>query len=171
MGQFLKTEHTLEEPSHTSDSKHSSPPLPKRCHETLSPSRVTKPSRFFFDQDLITSVNLLSPYVENTASIVKNVDDAFIVSEVANNADPVFNYVLLGDTVSDGLFFWIIVGVNTTASYSYSAASELTAGGGVELSSSTGPGGGLPPNGTWPGNGTAPSGVAGVSGFPTVTGG
>jgi hypothetical protein len=133
---------------------------------TYTGGTVSHVGQLFFDQDLITEVNLLSPYVENQIAIVENVDDRVVATEVINDADPFFEYVLLGDTVADGLFLWITMGVDTSASYSYSAASELTADGGIELSSGTSAaGGGAGGNGTgFGGNGTAPSGVAGVSG-------
>ena len=135
---------------------------------TYTGGTVSHIGQLFFDQDLITEVNLLSPYVENQIAIVENVDDRVVATEVINDADPFFEYVLLGNTVADGLFLWVTMGVDTSASYSYSAASELTADGGIELSSSTSGGGGG--NGTgFGGNGTAPSGVAGVSGTAVGT--
>jgi hypothetical protein len=129
---------------------------------TYTGGTVSHVGQLFFDQDLITEVNLLSPYVENQIAIVENVDDRVVATEVINDADPFFEYVLLGDTVADGLFLWITMGVDTSASYSYSAASELTADGGIELSSGTSGGGAG-------GNGTSPSGVAGVSGTAVGT--
>jgi protocatechuate 3,4-dioxygenase beta subunit len=132
---------------------------------TYTGGTIAHVGQLFFDQDLITEVNFLSPYIENTIAITENVDDRVVAAEVDNDADPFFNYVLLGDTVADGLFMWITMGVDTTASYSYSAAAELTADGGIELSSSTSTTG----SGNGTGNGTAPSGVAGVSGSATGT--
>lgn len=35
-------------------------------------------------------------------------------------SDPVFNYVYIGDDLSDGLFTWILIGINPSASYSKS---------------------------------------------------
>jgi protocatechuate 3,4-dioxygenase beta subunit len=122
---------------------------------TYAGGSIAHIGQVFFDQDLITEVNLLSPYVDNTIAITENVDDRVVQAEVANNADPFLDYVLLGETVADGLFMWITLGVNTSATYNYSAAAELTAGGGVELSSSVAPSG----NSTGPGNGTASSGL------------
>ncbi|TVY37505.1 hypothetical protein LOCC1_G007281 [Lachnellula occidentalis] len=109
--------------------------------------------QLFFDQDLISEVNTFSPYVENTIEIEENADDRVVASETETGADPVFNYVLLGDTVDQGLFLWIEMGVDLTADYvdGATAAAELTADGGVEVTSTTSVG-----NGT---NGTAPSGV------------
>ncbi|TVY39386.1 hypothetical protein LSUB1_G004328 [Lachnellula subtilissima] len=110
--------------------------------------------QLFFDQDLISEVNTFSPYVENTIDIVANVDDRVVASETETGADPIFNYVLLGDTVDQGLFVWIEMGVDLTADYvdGATAAAELTSDGGVEVTTTTTTGG----NST---NGTAPSGA------------
>jgi len=110
--------------------------------------------QLFFDQDLISEVNTLSPYVENTIEIVDNVDDRVVASETETGADPIFNYVLLGDTVDQGLFLWIEMGIDATADYvdGATAAAELTSDGGVEVTTTTTTTG----NST---NGTAPSGV------------
>lgn len=51
-------------------------------------------------------------------------------------------YVLLGDDVSDGIFAWISVGVDSTEDTSVSAAAYYTEQGGVENESS-GTGGGM----------------------------
>ncbi|TGO47613.1 hypothetical protein BCON_0270g00100 [Botryotinia convoluta] len=62
------------------------------------------------------------------------------IGQIAGGSDPFFNYVLLGDTVSDGIFAWITFGVNQGATYTASAAARLTANGGVPIA-----GGGRPP--------------------------
>ena len=101
---------------------------------------------------MITVVNLLSPYIENTTAITENVDDRVVQPEVANNADPFFYYILLGESASDGLFLWATIGVNPTAFYNYFAGVELTADGRIELSCSTT----TSLNSTGVGNGQAP---------------
>jgi hypothetical protein len=136
---------------------------------TYSGGSIAHIGQFFFDQDLITEVNTLSPYSENTNTITKNADDRVVSAELENGADPFLNYVLLGNTVSDGLFMWVTLGVNTSASYTSSPASELTADGGVAVSSSgSTPSGVNGGNGTMMGNGTAPSGAmpSGTLGAP-----
>lgn len=61
-------------------------------------------------------------------------------------------YVLLGDDVSDGIFAWISVGVDSTEDTSVSAAAYYTEQGGVENESSSmggmGGGSGSPPGGS-----------------------
>lgn len=138
---------------------------------TYTGGSIAHIGQFFFDQDLITEVNALSPYSENTNTITENADDRVVSAELENDADPFLNYVLLGDSVSDGLFMWVTLSVNPSASYTSSPASELTADGGVAVSSSSsGPSGVNGGNGTMMGNGTGPAGTmpSGVVGNGTT---
>jgi protocatechuate 3,4-dioxygenase beta subunit len=106
---------------------------------TLTGGNIAHIGQLFYDQDLITEVEALSPYNTNKVSITLNANDRVLAAEIENsNSDPVMEYVLLGDTVEDGLFSWITIGVDISASYSASYAAELTADGGVSSSSSGG---------------------------------
>ena len=69
---------------------------------TYSGGSIAHIGQAFFDQDLISQVESLSPYNQNTIAVTENVNDRVVQAEVANNADPFLNYVLLGDDVSDG---------------------------------------------------------------------
>lgn len=58
-------------------------------------------------------------------------------------------YVLLGDDVSDGIFAWISVGVDSTEDSDVTPAAYYTEQGGAENESSgMGGGGGSPPGGS-----------------------
>jgi hypothetical protein len=58
-------------------------------------------------------------------------------------------YVLLGDDVSDGIFAWISVGVDSTEDSDVTPAAYYTEQGGVENESTgMGGGGGSPPGGS-----------------------
>lgn len=121
----------------------------------------------FFDQSLITDVELQAPYNTNTQVLTTNAEDSILSEEAAtDDVDPLMEYTLLGDSVADGLFAWISFGINTTLSDSVTPAAYLYADGGVESSSSPstggggGSGGGSAFNGTFAGNGTAPSRMA-----------
>ncbi|KAJ6051784.1 uncharacterized protein N7446_006420 [Penicillium canescens] len=104
---------------------------------TLTGGNIAHTGQMFYDQDLISQVEALSPYSENAVAITLNANDRVLAGETENSdSDPVFNYVLLGDTVEDGLFSWVTVGIDTSASYSASYAALLTADGGVSSSSS-----------------------------------
>lgn len=75
--------------------------------------------------------------------------------------DPFPEYIYLGDDVSDGLFAWIQIGIDTTANYIddeyYSVAAYLDESGGHESTSNAFSAGGDMGNGTAPGNGTTSS--------------
>lgn len=60
-------------------------------------------------------------------------------------------YVLLGTDISDGIFAWISVGVDSTEDTSVSPAAYYTEQGGVENESSGGSGGGSGGMGGGPG--------------------
>ncbi|KAI9733900.1 MAG: hypothetical protein M1834_002555 [Cirrosporium novae-zelandiae] len=101
-------------------------------NNTVTGGSVAHIGQFFYDQDLITEVEATYPYTTNTNDVTTNAEDRVFATETEDsNSDPVFEYVLLGDTVSDGLFAWVTVGVDTTASYNTSYASLLTSSGGV----------------------------------------
>ncbi|PYH86727.1 aromatic compound dioxygenase [Aspergillus uvarum CBS 121591] len=106
---------------------------------TLTGGNIAHIGQLFYDQDLITQVEALSPYSENTVAITLNANDRVLAAETENSdSDPVLEYVLLGDTVEDGLFSWITIGIDTSASYSASYAATLTSSGGVSSSNSGG---------------------------------
>lgn len=70
-------------------------------------------------------------------------------------------YVLLGNDISDGIFAWISVGVDSTEDNSVTPAAYYTEQGGVENESSGGFGGGSGGMGSGPGGAssfTAPGG-------------
>ncbi|KAL1645755.1 hypothetical protein SLS58_003639 [Diplodia intermedia] len=100
---------------------------------TLSGGNVTHIAQLFFDQDLISEINSnVSPYTENTIDIVENADDRVFMVETESESDPVFDYMLPGDSVEDGLFAWIAMGVDLGANYTWSAAAVYGENGGTE---------------------------------------
>lgn len=56
--------------------------------------------------------------------------------------DPVIEYVVLGDDISDGVFGWIALGMDSGAAYNISAAARWTENGGVAEAGAGGPPGG-----------------------------
>jgi hypothetical protein len=118
---------------------------------------------------LISQVDTVSPYSENTQVLTTNAEDSIFAEEAATS-DPVVEYSLIGDTIADGIFAWVSFGVDLTQQLTVSPASTLTENGGVANANSGfggggGPGGnstgGAPPSGAVP-SGVAPSGVARV---------
>ncbi|KAK6902835.1 hypothetical protein I203_108095 [Kwoniella mangroviensis CBS 8507] len=120
--------------------------------------------QLFFDQDLLTEVATVEPYASNTQTVTENDEDSILAEEAIEGAsDPFVEYVLLGDSIEDGVYAWVTVGVNTNETVATSAAAYLTAEGAVENESSSvggGGSGGSSGNSTSGGEGSAPSGSA-----------
>jgi len=96
----------------------------------------------FFDQDLITKVNELDPYTGDTIAIVENAVDRVLLEEAAN-VDPIYDYTLLGDDLSDGILAWIRIGIDPSVDSATSAASTYHPdGGAVQDTDNTMQGGG-----------------------------
>ncbi|KAG6614785.1 LYR motif containing protein 1 [Phytophthora cinnamomi] len=130
-------------------------------NNTYSGGYASHVGQLFFDQDLISEVELTAPYSTNTQELTTNADDSILSEEAAEDFDPVFEYVLLGDSVSDGVLAWISVGVDMTRAQTITAAGTLTADGGVmadSTSTTTGGAGGM-------------GGGSGVGGFGGSVGG
>ncbi|KAF2730039.1 extracellular dioxygenase-like protein [Polyplosphaeria fusca] len=111
-------------------------------NSTIAGGAITHVGQMFFDQDLISLVEDTAPYNTNTQTLTTNAEDDIFASE-SEGYDPVVEYVLLGDDVSQGVFAWIVFGQNTSAAYNVSAAAYLTENGGVanEDTGAGGPGG------------------------------
>ncbi|RHZ54003.1 intradiol ring-cleavage dioxygenase [Aspergillus thermomutatus] len=129
--------------------------------EALYTAHSAHVGQIFFDQDLISTVEETSPYTSNTQDLTTNAEDS-ILSEEADTIDPFVEYVLLGDSVSDGIFAWISLAMDSSESSSVTPAAYYTADGGVENESSGGSGG---PGGSGSG-GPGGSGSGGPGGAP-----
>lgn len=108
---------------------------------TLMDTTAAHVGQIFFDQDLQSEVYALTPYTSNTQTQTTNSEDSILAQEAATS-DPFLEYVLLGDTLSDGLLGWLSFGINTTLSSTVSAAATLYATGGETNSNSGSSGGG-----------------------------
>ena len=129
---------------------------------TITGGSVAHIGQMFFDQELIAKVEALEPYNTNQVEITTNEEDRVLAGETeGTNSDPVFEYMFVDQEmgVEGGIFSWVTIGVDTSATYNTSYAALLTAEGGVANSNSGGGGGGKAPNGV-------PSGVP--SGVPTM---
>jgi hypothetical protein len=115
----------------------------------------------FFDQELIGQVEATGVYATNTQLLTTNAQDS-ILAEEAETSDPFVQYVLLGESVEDGLLGWLSFGIDTTASKSVSAAATLYREGGVaNPNAGVGGGpGGPPPSGGFPSGGPGPASTA-----------
>lgn len=87
--------------------------LPNNTLAGLYDTRASHVGQIFFDQDLITAVEKTSPYNTNTQALLNNSNDDILATE-AETTDPFVEYVFLGDDVSQGVFAWISLGINST---------------------------------------------------------
>lgn len=126
-------------------------------NNTLSGGAITHVGQMFFDQDLISLVETTEPYASNTQELTTNAEDSIFEGE-ADGYDPVVEYVLLGDDVSEGIFAWIAFGMDSTSAYNISAAAYWTENGGVVNENAGGGMGGGPPSGAFPSGGARPTG-------------
>ncbi|KAM5343317.1 hypothetical protein ACJ41O_014283 [Fusarium nematophilum] len=135
-------------------------------------SPVTHIGQLFWPDDLREEVEALHPYNTNEVEVTTNDEDMWSVLQADESYDPFPQFVYLGDTVEQGLFAWIQIGINGTADYTsdeyYGVAGYLDENGGHELDSGIGGGGeGGPPGGT---SGTPPNGASGTPpGLPSQT--
>ncbi|KAK0728830.1 Intradiol ring-cleavage dioxygenase [Lasiosphaeria miniovina] len=108
---------------------------------------VNHVGQLYFDQELISAVEVMDPYARNTVPLSHNRADFLVGDEATDVYDPFVEYMLLSDDANDGLLVWITIGVNTTADYDALAVPAATyqEGGGKE---NEGFGAGGPPPGS-----------------------
>ncbi|OTA97278.1 hypothetical protein M434DRAFT_391991 [Hypoxylon sp. CO27-5] len=122
---------------------------------------VSHIGQLFWPDDLRAEVEATYPYNTNTVALTTNDEDMWSVLQADASFDPFPQYVYLGDSIEDGLFAWIQIGINASADYTedeyYGVAAYIDAEGGHSTGYTVGGGGAG--NGTGPGeNGTVPSG-------------
>ncbi|KAI4595966.1 hypothetical protein KJ359_006258 [Pestalotiopsis sp. 9143b] len=107
-------------------------------NNTLTGGTYGHVGQLFWDQDIIDTVEATAPYNTNTISITNNSDDRVFSTETTDtDTVPVFEYVYLGSDLSDGLFGWVTVGINTSATYDPNYSYVWTSTGGVAESGGT----------------------------------
>ncbi|KAI0162468.1 Intradiol ring-cleavage dioxygenase [Pestalotiopsis sp. NC0098] len=103
-------------------------------NSTLGAETITSHiGQVFFDQDLISLVEDIYPYNTNEQDLTTNADDSIMATETeTDGVDPVMEYVMLGDSVEDGIFAWVSFGINSTYSKVMDPVVYLTEDGGVD---------------------------------------
>ncbi|RYP93691.1 hypothetical protein DL770_000222 [Monosporascus sp. CRB-9-2] len=123
--------------------------------------------QLFWPDDLREEVEATYPYTLNTQPLTTNDEDMWSIVAADESFDPIPQFVYLGDSIQDGLFAWIQIGINGSADYTdddyYSIAGYIDAEGGHSTGSQVGGGGEGGPGG----NGTMPSGGPSGSGIPS----
>ncbi|KAJ7149294.1 Intradiol ring-cleavage dioxygenase [Mycena crocata] len=125
---------------------------------TVTSSSVSHVGQFFADQSLISKVEATAPYTSNAQTLTTNTEDG-ILSQEADTIDPVLEYLLVGDSIADGLMMWAAMGIDTSANHTVSAAASLTEDGGV-ANPNAGMGMGGPPGGPFGSGNSSASGSA-----------
>lgn len=80
--------------------------------------------QIFFDQDLISQVEATASYKDNQQVLTTNAED-YLFFEEAAGMDPVMEYVLLGDDITDGIMAWISIGIDPTTDNDVVAAAAV----------------------------------------------
>ncbi|OWZ00321.1 hypothetical protein PHMEG_00028516 [Phytophthora megakarya] len=101
-------------------------------NNTYAHGSVVHVGELFFDQDLINEVVFTASYANNTHTLTLNKVDEGLSEAAASGFDPIMEYALLGDSVEGGVFAWISVGVDLTATKNVTTAGAFTANGGVQ---------------------------------------
>ncbi|KAI1746234.1 Intradiol ring-cleavage dioxygenase [Xylaria scruposa] len=113
---------------------------------------VSHIGQLFWPDDLRAEVEANAPYNQNTQALTTNDEDMWSILQADESFDPIPQFVYLGDSIQDGLFAWIQIGINGSADYTtddyYGIAAYYAEDGGHSTGSGSGPGG----------NGTIPSG-------------
>ncbi|KAH7007655.1 dioxygenase family protein [Ilyonectria destructans] len=82
----------------------------------MNSGNIAHVGQVFFDQDLINLVDTISPYSENTNTMVKNSEDGIFYVE-AEVIDPVTRYTFLRDSLEKGIMAWMVFGIDLDANY------------------------------------------------------
>ena len=96
---------------------------------TITGGRVAHIGQLYFDQSLITEVEKLSPYTLNKQNLTINSNDGLLKITTLSD-DPFFRYVKLGDRVEDGIFSYIRLGIDPSASWGINPAAYRDESGG-----------------------------------------
>ncbi|KAH9117933.1 hypothetical protein AeMF1_008685, partial [Aphanomyces euteiches] len=105
------------------------------ANNTYIGSTVSNVGQLFFDQDLITQVSATGTYATSNQQLTLNANHSIFGQETATGFDPVMEYVFVGDSIEDGIFAWISIGINASVSETVNPAALWTANGGVASSS------------------------------------
>ena len=75
-------------------------------------------------------VEKVAPYNTNTQPVTTNAQDGLLQVDLAVS-DPITEYVMLGETIEDGVLAWYSFGLNMTATRQVNVAATYYEGGGV----------------------------------------
>ncbi|GAA5968010.1 hypothetical protein JCM21900_004299 [Sporobolomyces salmonicolor] len=87
---------------------------------------VSNEGQIFFDEALIAQVLNTSAYLNTTESRTYNDEDSILASALDSSWNPFVDYELVGDSILDGIFGSITLGVDTNASITIDSTNTLS---------------------------------------------
>jgi hypothetical protein len=84
-------------------------------NNTIRGGTISHVGQFYVDQDLLNNVEATDPYNKNEQEWTSNLDDGLWPVAIEGGDDPVIKALLLGETVEDGLYAYVDVGINPKA--------------------------------------------------------
>ncbi|GAA5938977.1 hypothetical protein JCM1841_002728 [Sporobolomyces salmonicolor] len=87
---------------------------------------VINEGQIFFDEALIAQVLNTSAYLNTTQSRTYNDEDSILASALDSSWNPFVDYELVGDSILDGVFGSITLGVDTNASITIDSTNTLS---------------------------------------------
>ncbi|CAN8104290.1 unnamed protein product [Discula destructiva] len=119
--------------------------------------------QLFYPEALRSAVEAVAPYNTNDVAVTTNDGDMWSIVQSDDSFDPFPQFLYLGDDITEGLFAWIQIGINSTADYQndeyYAVAGYLAEDGGHAEANALQFGGGGGGGDAGAGNGTAPTGT------------
>lgn len=76
--------------------------------------KVAHVGQIYFDQTLHDAVHQQWPYSANNQIRLRNKDDIPLLFDSVGSADPVAQYIMLGEDLKDGVFAWINFAIDAT---------------------------------------------------------
>lgn len=100
-------------------------------NNTIQGGTISHVGQFYIEQGLLQTVEATSPYSSNAQQWVQNTADMIFNMGAANGDNPVVQTTALGAAVDEGLYGYIDVGVDPSASRAPSPVNFWTEAGGI----------------------------------------
>lgn len=100
-------------------------------NNTYSGTGVASVGQVYFDEELSREVLKVAPYNTNKQALTTNKEDQFLQEVADSGFDPVLEYTLLGNSIEEGVFSWISIGINASASRDVKPSMFWTNSGGL----------------------------------------
>ncbi|KAL5119385.1 hypothetical protein ACEQ8H_002654 [Pleosporales sp. CAS-2024a] len=102
-------------------------------NNTIAGGTISHAGQFYIEQNFLAEVEATAPYNTNKQAHTLNVDDVLFPLGHMGGDDPVMKISLIGNTIADGLYATIDVGVNPRAVIHPEAVNVWTADGGKPI--------------------------------------